>query len=48
MLGEGYVGEVRRTHGETSPLSEDLCVRHLDELDIVFRTKRLDQLEVLG
>ena len=34
--------------GETGPLSEDLGVRDLDELDRVLGAKSLDQLEVLG
>jgi hypothetical protein len=36
------------TYGETGPLSEDLGVRDLDELDVVLGTKSLDELEVLG
>jgi len=38
----------RVTYGETGPLSEDLGVRDLDELDVVLGTKSLDELEVLG
>ena len=34
--------------GETGPLSEDLGVRHLDELDVVLGAQSLDELEVLG
>jgi len=29
-------------------LTEDLGVRYLDELDVVFGTKSLNELEVLG
>lgn len=36
------------THGKTGPLSEDLGVRDLDQLDVVLGAKSLNELEVLG
>jgi hypothetical protein len=40
--------EYQIAYSKTSPLSEDLGVRDLDELDVVLGTKSLDELEVLG
>lgn len=34
--------------GETGPLTKDLGVRDLDELDTVLSAESLDELEVLG
>jgi len=34
--------------GQTGPLSEDLGVRDLDEIDVVLGTEGLNELEVLG
>lgn len=36
------------THSKTGPLSEDLGVRDLDELNVVLGTEGLNELQVLG
>jgi len=37
-----------KTHSKTGPLTENLGVGHLDELNVVFGAESLDKLEVLG
>jgi hypothetical protein len=40
--------EDSHTYSKTSPLTKDLGVGNLDELNIVLGTKSLNELEVLG
>jgi hypothetical protein len=41
-------GQGQSTHSKTGPLTKDLGVGDLDELDVVLGAEGLDELEVFG